>query len=1424
MARINWTRYCVPRGEIVLCDENGFPNDPEILGQYQQPSAIGLTTVLESPCIVLLGEPGSGKSDTLRQWFSRVEAPESDKLYVDLAEDINPDEELFKTPQFRGWEQGGSLHLFIDSLDEGPRILRPLFGKIRAVQDRSRLRFRIACRTGEIPAYLDDEVPSLWDKDRFFELLPLCRRDIALSAGSDAEPFLQRVVLRGVASLATRPVSLNFLLDHYKKHKDLPDTRWQIFEDGCRTLCTENNTARRMPGLQGKTHSRQRLDTASRIAAVCLLGRKPLIQREIDHHGPGSREAITWAELLAHGDRGAEDQERYSLLEETLHRTALFSSSKDRHLRFAHASYTSFLTARFLKQRSIRLPDLVEECVGLDSTGPIPTEFRDLAGWLAAEDEDTRRWLLRHDPRSLLGSDLRGTSNDVLSRLTAALLEHARDKTLPVYDLRAHYRNLNHEGLAEQLRPWVSDEGRDWLARHMAIEIAAACDCKSLLEPLIHVALSEEDGRVRSEAFATVCKLGAPENWRRLLPILTDPEASPPDYYARRRLIRLLWPQHLAHGEKFAILDAIHNRKGRSSDDLNDFIKDTVVAGSNDTFVVEIFDWIRTRPQVQRTRYLISSLSEYLVRRALRDISRPPILSALARHTATCLIARENPYWHRHEQGRGSLIASMSQKDRRRLVGATVENSGAPSVAIWFRLWSLVIAEDLVWVVEQCLAAADAPSSALWLEILSELVSHAPPLPGSDEENALSTAADRSKELRAALWRWFGPIEIRGERADQMEQEYWRFMRDEATRRENERMERIRENARKTRLSKFVSSIEAATPDPDTIGELLHEFKYYESDGRSYPEDLLATKAWQELPAAARGRMINLAASFLKEQPLPADRSYLWTWHHLLLRFMHEVNPLWAAVQESPLWVEWTPAILYKGEADDAIDVILLRAAHNHAAKYAEWCFTVHLMHAASASHFVRILKFIESVLGPHTTSFVAHLLDNDSYPAEPYGALLTHLFNQGYPGIPQRLRSIVSADQNNARAVIAARILFETSDDLCWSVLESRFSADPGFGDAVVQAIADLHWHQTKHLLDDRDEDALVSAYSWIADRFPSKDDPELTVRMGDDFRYKIGRLRSALLHSISSKSTASALEAIHQLKERRPRDEELEFAVGFARQYLADATWKTLSSQEVFHLEQKPRRAVIVTALPVERRAVLEHLREVAEVTPSRGAIYRRGIFDCPPSRWNVVVAEFGAGNENAAAETERVLGLYSPEVSIFVGVAGALKDLTQGDVVAADKINRYESGKDRDDYFELRPDARQSSYELVARARYEAGEPEWLGRIHGGRTLHDDKQPTATVAPIVSGPKVLASRRTATFTFIRHNYGDAVAVEMEGYGFLQSVQMNHPTQGIVIRGISDRIDDKTPEQDHEWQLIAARHAAAFAFQLLAKFKAPA
>lgn len=240
-----------------------------------------------------------------------------------------------------------------------------------------------------------------------------------------------------------------------------------------------------------------------------------------------------------------------------------------------------------------------------------------------------------------------------------------------------------------------------------------------------------------------------------------------------------------------------------------------------------------------------------------------------------------------------------------------------------------------------------------------------------------------------------------------------------------------------------------------------------------------------------------------------------------------------------------------------------------------------------------------------------------------------------------------------------------------------------------------------------------------------------------------------------------------------------------------------------------------VILTALGLEYKAVSEQLQDIQEIT-HQGTVYGYGNFTGQHRTWHVAVAEIGMGGSTAAAETERAISYFRPQITLFIGVSGGLKDVKLGDVVVASKVYAYELGK-AEQQFQPRPEAWHASHALEQRARAEARNDQWLTLLGDS---YPDSVPQVHVGALAAGEKVLASTQSDLFRLLKAVYGDTLAIEMEGHGFLAAVHANHCIHALVIRGISDLIDGKSATDATGSQTTAARHAAAFAFRVLTKF----
>jgi hypothetical protein len=244
MPLFEWQRFWVPRTGSIDLSDGGFLVDPT--HPFRSGSdAQQLTELAKYRALVLLGEPGIGKSTTILEESVRLGAQAGDRimsLHADLraySSEILLHKRVFESTEFTAWAKGDShLVLHLDSLDEALLRIDTIASLLADELPRyptERLSIRIVCRTAVWPsATLEPALRGIWGDSavEVFELAPLRRRDVVTAAEAtdvDVDSFFRELYSANAVPFAIKPLTLNLLLALFKKDGRLPRSVAEIY-------------------------------------------------------------------------------------------------------------------------------------------------------------------------------------------------------------------------------------------------------------------------------------------------------------------------------------------------------------------------------------------------------------------------------------------------------------------------------------------------------------------------------------------------------------------------------------------------------------------------------------------------------------------------------------------------------------------------------------------------------------------------------------------------------------------------------------------------------------------------------------------------------------------------------------------------------------------------------------------------------------------------------------------------------------------------------------------------------------------------------------------------------------------------------------------------------------------------------------------
>ncbi|PXF58329.1 MAG: hypothetical protein C4B59_13450 [Candidatus Methanogaster sp.] len=883
--RYNWKRFWCPRTGNIDLSDRGYLYDPDSeYGHIHNPNAVPFESIETVPCLVLLGEPGIGKTRTMyaeRDTINnRVEQEDGQTLWLDLHSYGSEDRlvrELFGSPEFDLWRNGTHrLHVFLDSLDEClleicklATLLPDEFKKCPV----ERLCLRIACRTADLPNVLEEGLKELWKKDAVgvYELAPLRRVDVIEAAKTndlDTDAFLHEIEWMEAVPLVIKPITLEFLMNTYKRTGKLLSTQRELYFKGCRRLCEEINESRRAAKRTGNFTAEERMAVAARIAAIIIFANRYAIWTGVDM-GAVPDDDVTVRELCGGSESVSDDKIQVSedAVRETL-ATGLFSSRGPKRIGWAHQTYAEFLAARYLVQRGMTLSQVMSLITHPD--GKLVPQLHETAAWLACMAPDVFQEIMKIDPEVLLRSDVASTDPTNRKALVESLLIlYGEEKSFDHdWAIRGQYQKLAHPELAEQLRPYICDGAKNDVVRRVVINIAEACKLQTLQSNLVDVALDPtQPVLIRVEAACAVGRVGDDTTKAKLKPLVIGEAENDPDDQLKGYGLQAVWPDHITAEELFSVLTPPNVEFYGT---YQTFISHELVQRLNPTDLTTALTWIAEQLSRHEISHSFGHLMDNIMLKAWEHIESPDVSEAFAKAVLSRLKHRDEIVGGLIEPQFRSMLGD--DEKRRRAVDAIVPvlpDSGTCLVQLVHSNTPLVIEKDILWMIGRLQCEESKDVQRVWAELIEKVFDRQ----DIDQFDTIFTASQKNPILEKQFAWLLKSVELNSPKAQEMKEHHSKIQ--EWMDRANdcpildpppaERIDLLLDECTSGNLSAWWRLNMELTLEPDST--------FY---GDELESDLTVLPGWKAADAATKARIVETAKRYVREQD-PKTQEWLGT-------------------------------------------------------------------------------------------------------------------------------------------------------------------------------------------------------------------------------------------------------------------------------------------------------------------------------------------------------------------------------------------------------------------------------------------------------------------------------------------------------------------------------------------------------------------
>lgn len=1213
-----WKRRWIPRD-----DETGrnLPDNWLTDFYYSGHSAYNsyeIDELLGLSCLILLGEPGMGKSSALNDLTTKLVNDEDNRYcffnladyesYTDLRESLFGD-----NPDFQEWLSGKfRLHFFLDSLDEArlemKAVAKRIFQLLNSYSDvRSRMAIRIACRTSDWPIEQEPEIEQLWGKDfvQAFVLAPLQSEDISVALeirGVDERKFQEEIRVKSAASFCNRPMTFNLLLDEYCQTGKLPNTRYELYRRGCEALCREINPSH---AKKDELHPEQRFLIAARIAAIMVFTGHSSIQPNssaMNESNVLNIEAFIGEQNSIDGLSIGYVYEAH--IRETLE-TALFRGNGKRQ--WVHQTYAEFLAGWYVA-KTLKTPQILSFL--FHPSGRVIPQLRETAAWIAGLNNEIGTEILKTDPEILLRSDVAVGDHESRNRLAEALLQRADSDPRFRTDW-SRTKFLANPALASVLRPYLENTEKSTGARRLAILCADECEIAELQDALLKIALNPNEPVIlRDAAIDAIARIGSDDSKIQLRPVALTPLGALDSGDLKMAAIRCVWPQFLTTDELFGTLDTY---------DREDSVLDTYTTANWCNLILpnlSIADipialkWVQRQRRSHDLSASFAELFDDILILAWDHLGEPDIAVGFA-ETAVILWSRHDDIYNRH----GFRRTNRSEQENHPLSQDNVHKQDDRRHVLLNQLipFAARFGQDMTWNfisdvpflrfvdVPQLIDYFHAAQSPDEKHVLISLVHRIIDWRDQSQFAFIYKQGEDSPELWAAL-NYQLSIELNSPEAAEAKERYERIrIREEEHKEFERRLEEEEQPISPSPTEQVRKYLKQLSEGDANAWWLISKLLMYLPNGRynTYHQvspSLKELPVWDTLHDTEKSTIIEKAAAYLNSYDC---ESLDWraNWETIYYPIVAGYRALFVACTDNGIsqinfkWLSnWIPALvshIYKwaaatGDGEPNPKEFLLGLLYRiYPDKTIETFVWLAGKEDEKGEHFLP--SHISSLWDEQFSRvFLAEVQTNRFSPRLTH-SILQQISAHNYDLIDDLLRKWLTPEVETTsghleQAYSAASLLLQHADEGGWSLLGPIFHSDKEFGKEVIGRIAGEERYSARIASRLTEKDA-ADFYIWLHECFPPETDPR---RTGSGFRKvtledEIASFRNLVLHNLMGRGTEECIYSLRHIQ--KTLNVDFTGQIIQAEEIWRNASWQPPSIQEMRALIQDQQKRWIHT-----------------------------------------------------------------------------------------------------------------------------------------------------------------------------------------------------------------------------------------------------